>query len=36
MTVKQKESKLSLTVTNIETVKSAIEVLRNISNEANR
>jgi transcription-repair coupling factor (superfamily II helicase) len=36
MSVKQKESKLSLTITNIETVKSAIEVLRNISNEANR
>jgi transcription-repair coupling factor (superfamily II helicase) len=36
MSVKQKESKLSLTITNIQTVKSAIEVLQNISNEANR
>ncbi len=33
MTVKQKGSRLSLTITNIETVKSAIEVLRNMSKE---
>ncbi len=33
MSVKQKESKLSLTITNIQTVKSAIEVLQNISRE---
>jgi transcription-repair coupling factor (superfamily II helicase) len=33
MSVKQKESKLSLTITNIETVKSAIEILQGILRE---
>ena len=33
MSVKQKESKLSLTITNMRSVKSAIEILRYILND---